>query len=263
MSNSIYQQTEQNLTALKLNQMKVHLEETSNNVGSGSMSFTEGLLKLTNYELDFKENSASQNTIHAAAFPFLKTLMDFDFTFQPSVNENQMREFCALGFMERAENIVFLGSSGVGKTHLATAIGISAARHHNITYFIKCHDLLQQLKIGLGELTCLRLRSDPAILFHHCERIHAREHDRDLRLIIQPVQAPLRRRPASRMILHGLARLLRQHIHQLAAAQRLHDHDRDSFRMRGPEALRPGLRHFVQIIILDLAEIPIIILKDL
>lgn len=146
MSNSIYQQTVDNLTKLKLNQMKLHLEEISNNVGSEKISFTEGLLKLTNYEVDFKECSAAQNAVHAAAFPFIKTLKDFDFGFQPSVSEKQMQEFCSLGFLANAENIVFLGSSGVGKTHLATAIGVSAAQHHNITYFIKCHDLLQQLK---------------------------------------------------------------------------------------------------------------------
>lgn len=146
MNNSIYQQTISNLDKLKLSQIKLHLEEVANKVGSDSLSFTEGLLKLTNYEVDYKESSASQNTVHAAAFPFLKTLSDFDFSFQPSVSEAQMQEFCSLGFMERAENIVFLGSSGVGKTHLATAIGISAAQHHNITYFIKCHDLIQQLK---------------------------------------------------------------------------------------------------------------------
>ena len=146
MSISIYQQTEKNLATLRLNQMKLHLEDVANSVGSESLSFTEGLLKLTNYELDFKESSAAANTIHAAAFPFVKTLKDFAFDFQPSVSEKQMQEFCSLGFMERAENIVFLGSSGVGKTHLATAIGISAAQHHNITYFIKCHELLQQLK---------------------------------------------------------------------------------------------------------------------
>ena len=134
MSNSIYQQTERNLAALKMHQMKIHLEEVANTVGNDNLSFTEGLLKF------------AQNTIHAAAFPFIKTLADFDFNFQPSVSERQMQEFCSLGFMERKENIVFLGSSGVGKTHLATAIGISAAQHHNITYFIKCHDLLQQLK---------------------------------------------------------------------------------------------------------------------
>jgi DNA replication protein DnaC len=146
MSNSIYQQTEKNLTSLKLKQMNIHLEEIANSVGAGNISFTEGLLKLTNYELDYKESSAAQNTIHAAAFPFIKTLRDFDFSFQPSVSESQMQEFCSLGFMERAENIVFVGSSGVGKTHLATSIGISAAQHHNITYFIKCHNLLAQLR---------------------------------------------------------------------------------------------------------------------
>ena len=134
MNNSIYQQTINNLDALRLSQMKLHLEEIANTVGSENISFTEGLLKLTNYEVDFKENSAAQNSIHAAAFPFVKTLKDFDFSFQPSVSEAQMQEFCSLGFMERAENIVFLGSSGVGKTHLATAIGIAAAQHHNITY---------------------------------------------------------------------------------------------------------------------------------
>lgn len=145
-NNSIYRQTVQNLEALRLNQMKLHLEEVAADVGTKNLSFSEGLLKLTNYEVDFKEKSASQNMIKAAAFPFVKTLSDFDFDFQPSVSEAQIQEFCTLGFMEKAENIVFLGSSGVGKTHLATAIGVAAARHHNITYFIKCSSLLQQLR---------------------------------------------------------------------------------------------------------------------
>jgi DNA replication protein DnaC len=145
-NSSIYKQTIQNLGTLRLNQMELHLEEVAGDVGTKNLSFTEGLLKLTNYEVDFKEQSAAQSTIHAAAFPFVKTLSDFDFSFQPSVSEAQMQEFCTLGFMEKAENIVFLGSSGVGKTHLATSIGVAAAKHHNITYFIKCSDLLQQLK---------------------------------------------------------------------------------------------------------------------
>lgn len=145
-NNSIYRQTIQNLGTLRLNQMKLHLEEVAGDVGTKNLSFTEGLLKLTNYEVDFKEQSAAHSMIHAAAFPFVKTLSDFDFSFQPSVSEAQMQEFCTLGFMEKAENIVFLGSSGVGKTHLAASIGVAAAKHHNITYFIKCSDLLQQLR---------------------------------------------------------------------------------------------------------------------
>ncbi|MCH3954301.1 MAG: IS21-like element helper ATPase IstB [Eubacterium sp.] len=146
MSNSIYQQTINNLETLRMRQMELHLQEVADRVGTDNLSFTEGLWRLTNYEVDFKERSAAQNTIHAAAFPFVKTLEDFDFSFQPSVSETQMQEFCTLGFLERAENIVFLGSSGVGKTHLATSIGIAATQHHNSTYFIKCSNLLQQLK---------------------------------------------------------------------------------------------------------------------
>ena len=146
MSNSTYNQLTSNLELLKLTQMKLHLDEIRDFVTSNGLSFTEGLLKLSNYEVDFKEQNASRSMIKAAAFPFVKELKDYDFEFQPSVNEQEMRELASLGFLEKNENIVFLGPSGVGKTHLATSIGIAAAKKHVSTYFIKCNDLLQQLK---------------------------------------------------------------------------------------------------------------------
>ena len=136
MNNSIYNQLTANLELLKLSQMKLHLDEIRDFVTNNSLSFTEGLLKLSNYEVDFKEQSASRSMIKAAAFSFVKQ----------SVNEQEMRELTNLGFLEKNENIVFLGPSGVGKTHLATSIGIAAAKKHVSTYFIKCNDLLQQLK---------------------------------------------------------------------------------------------------------------------
>ena len=77
---------------------------------------------------------------------FIKEIKDFGFDFQPSVNKAQILEFESLGFIDKKENIVFLGPSGVGKTHLATAIGIASAKKRNATYFIKCHDLIMQLK---------------------------------------------------------------------------------------------------------------------
>jgi DNA replication protein DnaC len=131
---------------LKLTQMVLHLDEVTDFVTSNNLSFTEGLLKLSNYEVDFKEKNASRSMIKAAAFPFVKELKDYDFDFQPGVNEQEIKELCTLGFLERSENIVFLGPSGVGKTHLATSIGIAAAKRRVSTYFIKCNDLLQQLK---------------------------------------------------------------------------------------------------------------------
>ena len=81
----------------------------------------------------------------------MKTLADFEFSFQPQINEVQIKNLASLDFMERAENIVFLGSSGVGKTHLATSLGIESSRNRRSTYFIKCHDLIQNLKRAKDE----------------------------------------------------------------------------------------------------------------
>ncbi|MEB6302377.1 ATP-binding protein, partial [Mammaliicoccus sciuri] len=69
-----------------------------------------------------------------------------DFSFQPSINKQELLDFSNLRFIENYQNIVFLGSSGVGKTHLAIAIGMAAAKKRVSTYFIKCHDLIQNLK---------------------------------------------------------------------------------------------------------------------
>ena len=144
MNNSTYNQLTANLDLLKLTQMKLHLDEIRDFVTNNGLSFKEGLLRLSNYEVDFKEQSASRSMVKAAAFPFVKEIKDFDF--QPSVNELEIHELTNLGFLEKNENIDFLGPSGVGKTHLATAIGIVAAKKRVSTYFIKCNDLLQQLK---------------------------------------------------------------------------------------------------------------------
>ena len=141
MSNSTYNQLTANLDLLKLEQMKLHLDEIRDFVTSNGLSFTEGLLKLSNYEVDFKEHNAARSMVKAAAFPFAKELKDYDFEFQPSVSEQEMRELASLGFLEKSENIVFWGPSGVGKTHLATSIGIAAAKKRVSTYFIKCNDL--------------------------------------------------------------------------------------------------------------------------
>lgn len=143
---STYQQLSVSLEKLKLMQMKEHLEEVSDFVSQNKLSFSDGLLKLCNYEIDYKTETASKSMIKAAAFPFVKTIEDYDFDFQPCINKQDILELSTLRFMENAENIVFLGTSGVGKTHLATSIGIIAAGKRYSTYFIKCHDLLQQLK---------------------------------------------------------------------------------------------------------------------
>lgn len=126
--------------------MQLHLDEVIDFVTSNNLSFTEGLVRLTTHEIDFKETNMIRSMVKVGAFPHQKGIEDFDFTFQPSINEQEIRDFETLRFLEGAENIVFLGSSGVGKTHLAVSIGIAAAKKRYSTYFIKCHDLIQQLK---------------------------------------------------------------------------------------------------------------------
>lgn len=126
--------------------MQLHLDEVIDFVTSNNLSFTEGLVRLTTHEIDFKEANMIRSMVKVGAFPHQKGIEDFDFTFQPSVNEQEIRDFETLRFLEGTENIVFLGSSGVGKTHLAVSIGIVAAKKRYSTYFIKCHDLIQQLK---------------------------------------------------------------------------------------------------------------------
>jgi|LGOV01.1.fsa_nt_gb DNA replication protein DnaC len=143
---STYNQLIKNLDYLKLTQMITHLDDTIDFINTNNLSFVEGLAKLSSHEIDFKEASMIRAMVKVGAFPHRKEVKDFEFDFQPSVNQQQILDFTTLRFLENQENIVFLGPSGVGKTHLATSIGIAAAKKRYSTYFIKCHNLLQQLK---------------------------------------------------------------------------------------------------------------------
>lgn len=144
--NSSYTKLIENLEYLKLHQMINHLDETIDFMNSNQLLFVETLIKLTDYEIDMKEINIIKSIVKAAAFPHLKEIKDFDFSFQPSIHKKQILDFTTLRFIERKENIVFLGPSGVGKTHLATSIGIAAAKKRTSTYFIKCNNLILNLK---------------------------------------------------------------------------------------------------------------------
>lgn len=143
---STYMQLKHNLEYLKLNKMNEKLDETLDYISKNNLSFTDGLIKMTQIEIDHKETNVIKSMVKVGAFPHLRELKDFDFDFQPSINKQQIYDLETLRFVENNENIVFLGTSGVGKTHLAVSIGITAAKHRKSTYFIKCHDLIQQLR---------------------------------------------------------------------------------------------------------------------
>jgi len=146
MQQTNYQQLLKNLEYLKLKQMVTYLDEVIDFGIHNQLSFIDTLIKLTNYEIDLREKNMVHAMVKVGAFPNLKEVKDFDFEFQPSLNPQQIQDFLTLRFIEGNENIVFLGPSGVGKTFLASAIGIAAAKKRTSTYFIKCHDLIQNLK---------------------------------------------------------------------------------------------------------------------
>ena len=145
---SNYLRLKENLEYLKLKQFSLHLDEL---IAERNTSLVEALLKLTDYEVDTKRINAANQMVKTAAFPALKDISSFDFSFQPSIDERQIKDLCSLAFLENNENIVFLGSSGVGKTHLSISIGIEAARQRYSTYFIKCSNLLENLKKAQDE----------------------------------------------------------------------------------------------------------------
>ena len=133
------------LDTLELERIKELLPDYIHKHSKDMPPLTESLNYLLKSEIEYKDNRAAEGIIKAANFPFRKTLNDYDFSFQPSVSENQIKELANLSFVDRNENIVFIGNSGVGKTHLAVSLGIEAAKHRNSVYFITCHNLIQKL----------------------------------------------------------------------------------------------------------------------
>lgn len=133
-----------NLEELKLDKIREFYPNYIENI-SKDKCITDVLYELTTKEIEYRDERANQVQVQIAAFPYKKELSDFDFDYQPSINKNEILELNTLGFLDRHENVLLLGPSGVGKTHLAVALGITAAKNRHSVYFISCHDLITQL----------------------------------------------------------------------------------------------------------------------
>ena len=134
------------LTDLGMEKMQEYLDHYTELVNKGEKSFSEALDELVDIEKKNKQIRRDSINLHIANFPFIKTLDDFDFDFQPNLNKKELLELGSLGFVENQENVIFIGSSGVGKTHLATALGVSCTKARYQTYFITFENLITQLK---------------------------------------------------------------------------------------------------------------------
>ena len=95
-----YQQLLLNLDYLKLKQMTLHLDEVLDFSVHNELSIIDTLIKLTSYEIDVREQSMTQAMVKVGAFPHRKEIRDFDFAFQPSINQQQILDFLTLRFLE-------------------------------------------------------------------------------------------------------------------------------------------------------------------
>jgi DNA replication protein DnaC len=116
----------EHLDRLKLFKVHERLEALLQEATQKELSFSDFLDRMLSEEIASKVDKAVSLRTKLARFPYVKTLEAFDFKYQPSLDEKQIRELATCRFIEHGENVVLLGPPGVGKTHLAVALGLKA-----------------------------------------------------------------------------------------------------------------------------------------
>ncbi len=100
------------------------LDEILSRIDGGELTGAASLEALLQAQITLRNNRRLQAAMRSSRLPAIKTLDDFDFTFQPSIKREQIDSLHQLGFIERKENVIFLGPPGVGKTHLALSLAV-------------------------------------------------------------------------------------------------------------------------------------------
>lgn len=140
-----YSELKSQLKQLKLSGASNTLELRLMEAESNELSFSEVLSMLLSDEIELRRNRSLQRLISHAHLESNKTLEHFDFTFNPTIKPRQIRELSTCNFMDKAENILFIGPTGTGKTHLAKAIAHSACRKHLKVEFYSFRELFSLL----------------------------------------------------------------------------------------------------------------------
>lgn len=110
------------------------------------LSASEAIETLLGAQIGLRNNRRLQAAMRSSRLPAVKTLDNFDFTFQPSIKREQIESLHELGFIERKENVILLGPPGVGKTHLAISLAIAAAQYGRRVYYSTLADLIASLE---------------------------------------------------------------------------------------------------------------------
>jgi len=142
---AIIVEVRENLKALNLSTMARELEVQLRQAKESGPGYDEFLLDLTTAELQSRAESRLTRRVREAKFPLFKTLEGFDFAVVPDLNIGVVRELAGCDYIRERRNVLFLGRSGTGKTHLATALGIEACRNNYRTRFVSCYGLVNEL----------------------------------------------------------------------------------------------------------------------
>lgn len=146
------------LKALRLPTIAAECEAIAARCATDNVDHLGFLLQLCERELLDRERRAADRRLKAAKFPTLKTLDDFDFAAQPSLNRVLVAELMRGEFVDRRESVILVGNPGTGKTHLATALAAQACRRGKRVRFYRVTELVTQLLEAREERLLLRLK---------------------------------------------------------------------------------------------------------
>lgn len=136
---------EQHLKTLKLPAMRRDYRQLARQAAADSWTFEDYLRELLAHEVRCREASVSARRLREARFPDLKTLGQIDWEALQGVSKQQIIELASCRFIERPEDVVIAGPIGTGKSHLAIALGVEAAKRRFRVRFVKAADLVRQL----------------------------------------------------------------------------------------------------------------------
>ena len=142
----VSQRIESNLSRLRLCKISQILDQVTKAAEDKSKSYLTFLDELLEEEVAAKEQRRVETAIKTSGLPFIKSIDEFDFTFQPKLDRQKVMSLFDLTFIEKKANVIFLGPPGVGKTHLAVSLALKACQAGHSIYFTTMEDLIVKLR---------------------------------------------------------------------------------------------------------------------